>query len=73
MRFLFVCIPDGGHITPIITVAATLASIGGHEVQVASLRPAKDKVEAKGLQFLDLGELTPASSQASSLGTRYRV
>lgn len=59
MHFLFVCVPDTGHLHPLTAVAVHLQNIG-HAVKVASLEEALPKVQARGLEFLSLGSYNEA-------------
>jgi UDP:flavonoid glycosyltransferase YjiC (YdhE family) len=79
MVYLFVSIPLDGHIKPALSVAAALngrlAAAGSSEVRFAALSRDRARVEAAGIEFVDLGDLSPDDNlelerlKAATIGT----
>ena len=69
MRVLFACIPQTGHLFPLLPLADVLAS-QGNDVLIASGADAADAVQARGLTFRETGPPFGAWFEALRARTR---
>ena len=70
MNVLCVSIPEYGHVTSLVTLAAALRE-HGHVVSYASLEEARARVAKANVPFISLGSLDPEDKDATDDYIRY--